>query len=420
MRYLFCTLLISILFVSCKKDNNSNSNPQNLAPVINSFTPLSGGYDVSVTIRGKNFGQASINKTVLFNGKSSLIQSWSDTSIVVSVPERAGTGELELVLDGTTKIKGGTFIYTPAVFVGGGEVIAGFNTAKYWKDGQAVFLGNKGYCNAVLVSEKNVYAGGTVGSPLHDDDAVVWKNGAATSLPTGNLLYGSVLSLFLKGSDLYAAGTAISNNSKNIGLSWSNSNNPTVLTDPINNNVVAYSVFASGSDVWVAGGTWGASNGARLWKNGNSSPLIGADENSGANCIFVSGTDVYVAGHITLNSKQIAGYWKNGVFFPLSDGSKNAYASSIIIVGTDVYVAGFETTVGYVVKYWKNGVGVNVSSVNTYALPNAIAFFDGNVYMAGYEVLSNGKQAAVLWKNTNRIQLTDGTNNASASSIAIQ
>ncbi|MDP3596946.1 MAG: IPT/TIG domain-containing protein, partial [Nitrospirota bacterium] len=95
-----------------------------VTPVIESYEPKSAGLDATVTIKGKGFGTflktaehtelglnqkaykrrldveinepdtsstvvSNVSRTeVLFNGAAALVQSWSDTEIVVTVPHR--------------------------------------------------------------------------------------------------------------------------------------------------------------------------------------------------------------------------------------------------------------------------------------------------------------------------------------------
>ncbi len=86
---------------------------------------------------------------------------------------------------------------------------------------------------------------------------------------------------------------------------------------------------------------------ATYWKNTDPVFLTNGSQYAGAYSIFVSGSDIYVAGYEDDGSTgySVAKYWKNGIPFslPLTDGSKYAGAQSIFVVDNDVYVAGWES-----------------------------------------------------------------------------
>jgi DNA-binding beta-propeller fold protein YncE len=69
-----------------------------LAPTIKSLSPTSGAIGSTVTITGNNFGPtySQYTSSVLFNGTNTpaSITSWSNTSIVVTVPAEATTGNV--------------------------------------------------------------------------------------------------------------------------------------------------------------------------------------------------------------------------------------------------------------------------------------------------------------------------------------
>jgi RHS repeat-associated protein len=68
------------------------------APSISSLNPSSGSVGDSVTISGANF--TGVTGTVAFNGLSATISSWSDTSIVVVVPNNAISGNVVVTAGG--------------------------------------------------------------------------------------------------------------------------------------------------------------------------------------------------------------------------------------------------------------------------------------------------------------------------------
>jgi len=70
-------------------------------PTITGLSPWSGAAGASVTIIGFNFGAAQGASTVTFNGSSSAtVSGWGDTSVTVSVPSDATTGNLAITVGG--------------------------------------------------------------------------------------------------------------------------------------------------------------------------------------------------------------------------------------------------------------------------------------------------------------------------------
>jgi len=141
----------------------------------------------------------------------------------------------------------------------------------------------------------------------------------------------------------------------------------------------AASVFVSGSDVYAAGGEY---TGELLypstvspvqWKNGARQELSATGNYSWVNSVFVSGGDVYVAGRDGIQwVGEGEGYyrramlWKNGTQQQLSSTALYTFANSVYVVGSDVYVTGdeYHTNDPEVPKavFWKNGVRQQLSS----------------------------------------------------------
>jgi hypothetical protein len=159
-----------------------------------------------------------------------------------------------------------------------------------WKNGQrewsyriAPYYGTTDGTNAssVYVSENDVYVAGYWGW-----NAMLWKNGTAQTLGTGE-----ALSVCVAGSDVYVSGY-----SGSYAMLWKNG-----IMQNLGSGV-ALSVYVSGSDVYVTG--YSGDN-AILWKNGILQRL-----GSGvALSVYVSGNNVYVGG----NSGNNTVLWLNGV-----------------------------------------------------------------------------------------------------------
>jgi hypothetical protein len=94
---------------------------------------------------------------------------------------------------------------------------------------------------------------------------------------------------------------------------------------------VAYSVFASGGDVHVAGAEYGPgpyvgpTPRATLWTNG--APRRLSDGYSHAWSVFALGADVYAAGYVHNEyASSRATLWRNGSALRLSDDYSSAHS----------------------------------------------------------------------------------------------
>ena len=95
----------------------SNGSPFTivLPPTITSLSQISGAEGVSITITGANFGAAQGSSTVTFNGTAAATASaWSATSITVTVPVGATTGNVVVNVLGTAS-NGSPFTVAPTI-----------------------------------------------------------------------------------------------------------------------------------------------------------------------------------------------------------------------------------------------------------------------------------------------------------------
>ncbi len=72
------------------------------APSISSLNPSSGSVGTAVSISGANFGATQGTSTVTFNGTTAAPSSWGSSSIVVSVPSGATSGNVIISVGGQT------------------------------------------------------------------------------------------------------------------------------------------------------------------------------------------------------------------------------------------------------------------------------------------------------------------------------
>ncbi len=87
--------------------------------------------------------------------------------------------------------------------------------------------------------------------------------------------------------------------------------------------------------------------------------------------------------------------------------------------GKDVYIAGFEYNGSKrVAKVWKNGVASLLTNGSNDASASSVYVSDTDVYVAGYET-SGIKEVAKVWKNGVATSLTNGSNDARANSVYV-
>jgi hypothetical protein len=185
----------------------------------------------------------------------------------------------------------------------------------------------------------------------------LYENGSVISLP--GKPSGYLSSVFATGSDIYVAGS----DSVGDAVYWKNQtmhiveqgNYPTYSSGP---GPSVSCLFVSGTDVYLGG--IDAGDTAVYWKNGLATPVVGS---TGIISLFVSGGDLYFTGYLIHSGTPAPAYWKNGVEHDLPlNGAAYGNANSILVSGTDVYVTG-QTSLGAV--YWKNGVEIILSSAGT-------------------------------------------------------
>jgi hypothetical protein len=266
----------------------------------------------------------------------------------------------------------------------------------------------------------DVYAAGANGNV-----ATIWKNGEILYSLTDGANPACVNSVFVYGSDVYAAGYELINNSM-YGLQfyngrvWKNGNIMHPLTSIDYTGAFATSVYVSDGDVYLAekiSNLLGLFVTGKIWKNGE----ILYNLSCGPNSIYVSDNDVYTAGDILNNNGFYAPtLWKNDIeryrFAP--DG----IATSVYVYDGDVYVAGSDDNLGalYHPIIWKNGEKLYSHGCDRCGA-YSVYVYDGDVYVAGNVKHTDGSSLyAMIWKNGEVLYtLTDGQNRAQAYSVYV-
>ena len=280
------------------------------------------------------------------------------------------------------------------VYVAGTDYIASFGqVAVVWKEGKLFkkFAENRvNHARSVFVGERNIY---TVGSRKGEYySAMVYDNDESKSYP----LYSSAYSVFASGQDVYVAGDIVDD-----PYLWKN-HDRIKLAGKTDYYGRATSVFVSGNDVYVAGYLFSYKGGkdvAVLWKNNELVELSDGKVNARAYSVFVSGNDVYVVGEENSGSSK-AVLWKNKTAVSLqSEGFDHHIAKSVFVAGSDVYVAGEARKGGndFYAVLWKNNA---MNKLGSKAKATSVAVSDKDVYVAGYETDTQETQTrAAIWKN---------------------
>lgn len=320
------------------------------------------------------------------------------------------------------------------VYVAGVEYNGSIATAKYWKNGQAMTVGDKvnwSIANSIAVVGNDVYVAGTEVIGPSKQIAKYWKNGQAIALTDGTKIAGAT-SIAVVGSDIYVAGIVYDGVYANgypngIATYWKNGQ-AIALTDGTK-DADASSIVVVGNDVYVAGREYnGPGNVVKYWKNGQPISLTNGTNVGWATSIAIVGNDVYVTGYEreggVVGSGGVIGvakYWKNGLPVSLTDGTIDSGASSIAVMGSDIYVVGWENYQG---KYWKNGQLILLKGEAAMSFASSIAVLDNDVYLTGieYRGLVNGSPTGAIakyLKNGLPVTLTDGLKIVGVSDIEV-
>ncbi len=132
-------------------------------------------------------------------------------------------------------------------------------------------------------------------------------------------------------------------------------------------------------------------------------------------------TDATITGAFTNNITGLSPastYYVRAYIRTISD---TLYGDQVSFSTPDmhIYIAGYELIGSvYVAKYWKDGNANNLTNGTQNAHATSVYAVGNDVYVAGYE--SNGtKNVAKVWKNGMATNLTNGTNDASATSVVV-
>ena len=169
--------------------------------------------------------------------------------------------------------------------------------------------------------------------------------------------------------------------------------------------------------VYVAGTDYITSFGqvAVVWKDGQIFKRFIENRVNHARSVFVGERNIYTVG------SRKGEYYSAMVYD--NDESKTyplySDAYSVFVSGQDVYVAGYDVEYGPCL--WKNHKGSKLPGKMNYDGRATAVFVSGSdVYIAGYLFSrQGGKDIAVLWKNNELVELSNGAVNARAYSVFV-
>jgi RHS repeat-associated protein len=173
------------------------------APTITSLTPNSGAVGASVTIAGSNFGTSQ--DTVTFNGTTAAVTTWSSSSIAVTVPSGATSGNVVVTVSGqASNGVNFTVVPTPQITslspnssaVSAEIAIAGSNFGATQGSGSVTFNGTSATPTSWSASTISVPvpSGATSGNVVVNASGVASNSVSFTVVPTPNISGLSVTS----------------------------------------------------------------------------------------------------------------------------------------------------------------------------------------------------------------------------------
>ena len=271
------------------------------APSITSLSITSGAVGVAVTLTGTNFGSTQGFGTVSFNGTLAEVTSWSPTSIGVTVPSDATTGNVIVFASGVNS-NSKSFTVAPAISnlspatgaIGAAVTITGTTFGSSQGSSTVKFNGHTATVTSWSVTSivATVPTGTTTGNVVVDAGAnsngvsfTVVSAPAITGLSTSSGVTGNPVTI--TGTNFGSSGTVSFNGTAASVTSWAaTSIGVTVPSGATTGNIV---VFASGVN----------SNG---WSFTVLNPTItGLSVNTGAvgTAVTITGTNFGSSGTVT-------------------------------------------------------------------------------------------------------------------------
>src|SRR5271166_2940023 len=411
------------------------------APSITSLSPTSGAAGAAVTVTGTNFGSTQGTGTVKLNGTTATVTSWSATSIKVTVPTGATTGNVVVFASGVNS-NGAAFTVFPSITslsptsgaVGASVTITGLNfgstqgtsTVKF-NGTTATTIGSWSATSIVATVPTGATTGNvvvTVGS--NASNGVSFTVVAAPSITSLSPTTGAVgASVTITGTNFGSTqgtstvkfnGTAVTT----IG-SWSatsivatvptgaTTGNVVVNASGVNSNGVSFTVVAApsitslspttgavGASVTITGTNFGSTQGTGTVSfNGTAVTTIGSWS---ATSIVATVPTGATTGNVVVNA---SGVNSNGVSFTVvAAPSTTSLSPTSGAVGASVTITGtnFGSTQGTGTVSFNGTAATTIGSWSATSIAATVptGATTGNVVVTQNGLASNGVSFAVL------------------------
>jgi hypothetical protein len=317
---------------------NSNGHTFDVTPIITSVSPTSGAIGATVTITGNNFGPAQGNSVVRFDGYPAPVASWSPTSIVVTVPNTAATGNVVVNVGDNSNGSRFTVVPAPSIAslsvtsgaVGTAVTITGGNFVSTQGSGTVTFNGTP----ATVTSWSATSIAVTVPSGATSGTVVVFASGVNSNGVSFTVLNPSITSLSPTSG---AIGTGVTITGANFGSTQGSSSvsfngTTAALTSWSASNIVATvpSGATSGNVIVTVGG--GNSNGVNF--------AVGAAPNitSLSPVLEQVGTSVTIIGMNFGSSQESSTVTFNGIPATTTAWSSTSIVTTVPTGATTGYV----------------------------------------------------------------------------------
>ncbi|WP_300601639.1 IPT/TIG domain-containing protein [Niabella sp.] len=120
-------VLMILMATACKKDTSFEHNGN--APItVDQFTPASGGAGTEVLLYGTNFSKHINEVSVMVNGVKAYVEGTVEDRILIVIPRKAGSGKIEVTINGRSVTSKTDFNYLPSSVV---STLAGTGTAGF-------------------------------------------------------------------------------------------------------------------------------------------------------------------------------------------------------------------------------------------------------------------------------------------------
>lgn len=409
-------------------------------PTVTSLSPNSGAVSAFVTITGTNFGSTQGTSTVQFNGTTASVTTWGPSSISVTVPGGATTGNVVVNVSGQAS-NGVSFTVVPAPSitslspvtgaVGAEIAIAGANFGDAQGSGSVSFNGTAAtptsWSDSVIAVP--VPAGATTGNVVVSASGVTSNGVSFTVVPAPSVTSLSVTSgavgtsVTITGTNFGAtqgSGTVSFNGTDATPTSW----NATTVAVTVPSEATTGNVVVSASGVASNGVNFTVVEGLGITSVSPTSGVVGTEVSvsgtgfgatQGSSTISLNGTNAVVASWSDTSiitfvpagassgpfTVRVNGNTANSSTFtvtPLPTGWSDGDIGSVGVAGSAAYSNGAFTVKG-------SGTGISGTADEMHFVYQSLS---GDGTIVARVVSISGGQAAAMIRETLNANAADG------------